>query len=252
VFLLPFTWMPIAVGMPIFVGLSIGLFTFAVTRDSYWRISALLSAPIVYSILGAQVVPLVVAAMLLPWLHWLVPMKFTLGAAGAAYTSSQRSLTRYVVSAAVPLLVSIAIWPWWPLAWYRELTDVADRYYDVPIMVLGGVLVLFAALRWRRPEARLLLVMACLPQTMYNYDQLPLVLIPATRVEMLAFALLTHIPRMANVALYGDAVGDRAQLFRHLGPLIVACYYLPALVMVLRRPNEGLALRWPLRRTVTA
>lgn len=244
VFLAPFAALSVTQAMSIFTGISTSIFTFAITKDGYSRLPALLSAPIVYATLGGQVTPLVVGAMLLPALQWLTPMKFTLGFAGALYQPTCRAFIRYVVAFSVPVVLSVIVWPWWPAAWVRELSDVAGVYYDVPIRVIGGALVLLAVVKWRRPEARLLLVMACLPQTMFNYDQLPLVLVPATLRESLVFALLTHLPATLVRWWYGPYIADRADLFHHYAPFIVGCYYIPALVMVLRRPNEGAVPAW--------
>jgi hypothetical protein len=48
-----------------------------------------------------------------------------------------------------------------------ELHDtVGGPYYHVPVLVVGGFLTLAAVAKWRLPEARLLVVMACVPQTM--------------------------------------------------------------------------------------
>lgn len=240
VMLSPFTLVSLFTAMPLFTGLSVAIFTFAITRDGYWRLPFLLSAPAVYAILGGQVVLLVVAAMLIPSLAWLAPMKYTMGFAGLASTLSRR----YAVLFALPVLASIAVWPFWPLAWFRELHDVAGRYYHVPVLVTGGFLLPLAALRWRLPEARLLLVMAFAPQTMFNYDQLPLLLVARGRTQAIVFALVTYLPRWLNDRMYGPSTVDREALFSHLAPLIVACYYLPCLAIVLSRPNAGAVPSW--------
>lgn len=236
----PLSLLPLLTALPLFVGVSVAVFTFAITRDGYWRLSFLASAPVLYGTDGGQVVLLVVAAMFIPSLAWLATMKYTIGLAGVAFTLSRR----YVLWFALPVLVSVAVWPWWPLAWFHELHDVAGRYYHVPVFVAGGFLLPLAALRWRRPEARLLFVMACAPQTMFNYDQLPLLLVARGPIQAAAFALLTYLPRWLNDLIYGPSTADREALFNHLAPFIIACYYLPCLVLVLRRPNTGAVPAW--------
>jgi hypothetical protein len=240
VMLSPFTLLPLAAAMPLFVGLSVAVFAFAITCDGYWRLPFLLSAPVVYGTLGGEVVLLVVATMMIPSLGWLAPMKYTTAFAGLAATLSRRDAGLF----ALPVLVSIAVWPWWPLAWFHELHDVAGRYYHVPLLVTGGFLLPLAGLRWRRPEARLLFVMACAPQTMFNYDQLPLLLVARGRTQAILFALATYLPRWLNDRIYGPSTVDREALFGHLAPFIVVCYYLPCLAIVLLRPNQGVVPDW--------
>jgi len=163
-----------------------------------------------------------------------------MGCAGLAATLSRR----YAILFALPVIASVIVWPWWPLAWFNELHDVAGHYYHIPLLVKGGFLVPLALSRWRRPEARLLLVMACAPQTMFNYDQLPLLLIARGRIQVAAFALLSYVPRWLNDIIYGPSAADREALFNHLAPFIVACYYLPSLAIVLSRPNDCTVPPW--------
>jgi hypothetical protein len=72
------------------------------------------------------------------------------------------------------------------------------------------------------------------PQTGFLYDQFPFFLIPKSTPEM-AFAVICSL-RPFVIAF------DRANivtLSRAYIPLLIVGLYLPALVMVLRRPNEG-------------
>jgi len=233
VILEPFAFLPMQTAMPIFVGLSIALFVYALTVEGWWRLPFVASAPLVYGAMGGQVVPLVVAAILLPALGWLAPMKFTLATAGFAYNLS----LRYVALAAGVVVVSIVIWPWWPMQWFHDLHDIVPgTYYHVPVLLVGGFLLLSAALRWKRQDARLLLVMACLPQTMLYYDQLPLLVIARTRRQALAMALCSWVAPIAALALH-PASADRTILFGWNAPIILACYYFPCLAAVLMRSN---------------
>ena len=83
-------------------------------------------------------------------------------------------------SCALALLAcSLVLWPTWPIAW-REALKTATQH--APIVTRpGGFLLLLAALRWKRPEARWLLATALVPGNPAAYDALPLlVLLPAT------------------------------------------------------------------------
>jgi hypothetical protein len=106
-----------------------------------------------------------------------------------------------------------------------------------------GIVLALSVLRWRRREARLLFFMALAPQNGFFYDQLPLLLVPQTRMEMILIAAASQIAYyFANTTpLFGsDVPAWSAQFF----PYMVVGMYLPALVLVLRRPNEGAAPAW--------
>jgi hypothetical protein len=193
-----------------------------------------------YGALSGQITPLLVAAMLIPSLGWLAPMKFTLGAAGALYTLSKR----YVLLALGTTIGSIILFPSWPKEWLAELTDVAGRYYHVPVLFPGGLIGLVALVRWRRSEARLFVAMLFLPQTMFYYDQLPLGLVARSHSEALRFALVSWLAPVGVILIHGTTSADRATLFGWNAPAILALYYLPCLLLILRRPNEGQLPTW--------
>ena len=237
----PLAWLSMQWAMIVFTACSAGVFTFALTRDGWWRLPFLASLPFYHAIMGGQVTPLVIAAVLLPSLGWLAPMKYTMAAAGFAYNLSRR----YALLAAGIVTLSVLIAPWWPLQWWHELGDVAGRYYHIPLLVPGGVLTLCALLRWRRPEARLLVGMTCIPQTMLYYDQLPLLLVAQSRKQALAMTLVSWLPVPVVAALHGGAMSaERQQLFAWNAPVIVALYYLPAMIVVLCRSNVGDLPTW--------
>jgi hypothetical protein len=236
----PFGLVSPRTAMPIFSGISAGVLAYAFMRDGYWRLPLLVSAPVVWSTLTGQLTPLITAAMLMPILGWLAPIKFTMGAAGAIYNLS----LRYCAMAIGIVLLSVVIWPWWPREWWNELSDLPGHRYHAPILVPGGIVLLGALARWRRPEARLLSVMACLPQTMFFYDQLPLGLIAQSYRQSLAFALSSYGAVGVASVLYGPTPTEPALLFARIAPIITACYYGPCLIMVLLRPNQGQIPRW--------
>jgi hypothetical protein len=238
--LLPFGKMAPPAAMALFSGLSAGVLAYAFTHDGYWRLPLLLSAPVVWSTSTGQLTPLITAAMLVPSLGWLAPMKFTIGAAGAAYNLSRR----YVLTAVGIVAVSVVIWPWWPREWIAELNDFPRRLYHVPVLIPGGILILLVLLRWRRPEARLVASMACIPQTMLFYDQLPLCLVAQTYRQALFAALWSYAAPFITVAIYGPAPEERGLLFSQIAPIIVFAYYVPCMIAILFRPNVGSLPHW--------
>jgi hypothetical protein len=77
--------------------------------------------------------------------------------------------------------------------------------------------------------------MALLPQTASFADQLLLFLVARTRAEALVLALVSAVGGVAWMMAIGQ--GGHPVLIG--GPYVVASVYLPALVVVLRHPNEG-------------
>ena len=109
-------------------------------------------------------------------------------------------------------------------------------------MRFGGLFVLLTLLRWRRPEARLILFLACVPQVGSWYELLPLFLVPVTMQESMALVISSSL----GFLLYYQFGAGRSELEinQQIGALMVAFGYLPAVIMVLRRPNEGELHPW--------
>jgi hypothetical protein len=174
------------------------------------------------------------AAVLLPGTGLLAVCKPNLGLALAFARP-----TKAAIYGGVALLVgSLVFDPAWPQKWLANLRTMQG--HPPPILTLAGVFLLLAALKWRREDARLVLGMAAVPQLPMFADQLPLMLVARTRVESMMLALLSHVGGViwlktrspdnhpsANAALY-----------------VLAFAYYPALVLVLRRPNEGSLRDW--------
>ena len=234
----PLSSLPMPVAGAIFMGLGVGLLAYGITRESWFGLTVFLSANMVIALGLGQWTLLLTAAVLLPWLSPLLVLKPSLGLALAAGYPSWGAL----VGGPLLLVLSLALMPTWPAEW---LANVRDLHQHVPPVLLpGGALVLLAATRWRRPEARLLVAMACVPQLMFFADQLPLWLVARTNGErgaLLATGLL---------GLVGVLVADRAA-FSSATFVLLSCY-LPALVIVLRRPNEGRLPAWLERRVARA
>jgi hypothetical protein len=143
------------------------------------------------------------------------------------------------VGGALLSLCALALVPSWPRDWLASAGH--SPVHLAPIRVLGGGLCLLALTRWRRPEARLLVAMACVPQSLLYYDQLPLWLVPRSWRESAALTLLSHVATFVVWWFQPLPVRD---LLRVSGPVIVALLYLPALLMVMRRRNEGEVAPW--------
>jgi len=83
----------------------------------------------------------------------------------------------------------------------------------------------------------MLAMLAIVPSSPIVYEPLLLFVIPRTKREMMALALLSDVMflLMANLS----AQEDTFAYFGRARPAIVWLMYLPALVLILRHPNRG-------------
>jgi len=127
--------------------------------------------------------PLVTAAALEANLGFVFAAKPNLGLGAWIYRPNVRSILIAGALAAASLLFL----PTWPVDWYHNISSRPEKLS--PIRTLAGPLLLLGLIRWRQPEARLLVAMACIPQALFFYDQLVLGLIPRTLRQSLILSL---------------------------------------------------------------
>ena len=235
-FTAPFTLLPLELARGLFAAVGTAAFTYVVTRRGRWTIYFLLSGAMLWSWVDVQWPPLLIAAALTPGLSWLLAIKPTAGFALWAAYPSRHAVVGGLLFAGVSLLV-------WP-GWIQEWLDAVSRTPHAPHLLRpGGFLMLLGLLRWRRPEGRLLACLSLVPVTTALYETLPVALVCRNRVEAAGFAVLTIV----------------AHLLFHLGPqgpwpvgaeyqwgVLLGLVYLPALVVVLRRPNQPDEADWRL------
>ena len=231
----PFALLPLRAGMVAFSAVLAGTLSFLLTRDGFWRLPLLMSFPMLWCAQSGQWTPLVVAAAIAPVLGGVAVAKPTLALAAFAYAPRRR----FIISGVVVTAVSFIVLPGWPNEYVAEVAARTTANYHIPFLVFPGAALGLAALRWRRPEARLLLVMSCVPQTMLFYDQLPLALMAATFRQALVFALASYAPIVAIYFLPRPANDTIAATVATTSVVLVWMYYLPCLIVILRRPNVG-------------
>jgi hypothetical protein len=231
------TPLPMAAAGPAFALASGATLAWVLTRDGFDRLPVLLSGAYLGTLLSVQLSPLMTAAALVPALGWALAIKPNIGLAMWSYRASLRS----AAFALLLVVVSLAVRPDWVPAWLASVHR--SQHFRAPVQHAGGFLVLLALLRWRRPEARLLVALACVPHTTLAYETLPLALVPRSRVEAMVYAVLTWPVLLGQLWLSNQARGFAVQT-DITGDLALALVYLPCVIMVLRRPNEGALPPW--------
>lgn len=247
VVIVPFTIFPLGLANGLFYGLGGGVLAY-VAQAAGRRVGGLLaSASFFHAARLVQWSPWMTAAALAPLpLAWVLSAKPTIGAAMWFYRMDWRAL----LPALGVLAVAFVVQPDWVAEW---LGVTFTGLHPVPLLQPGGFLLLLAALRWRRPEARLLLAISCVPQNMAIHETLPLFLIPRTQVEATLLVVLSWAAAVLLVPLKSghtpfsfETGGEQFQLetLAVSAPLHVFLLFLPCLWMVLRRPNEGELPAW--------
>jgi len=247
----PLGLMPVVAARVTFAATSAGLLAYALSRDGYARLLTLLSISFVTAVELVQWSPLLTAGMLLPSLAWTGVAKPNLGAAMAAYWSSRQAVIVLAIGSAALIAISFLVQPNWAEEWWANVRSAP--HFVAPILRPGGVLLLVVLAKWRRPEARLLAALACAPQTPTFYDHVFVFVVPRTTREALTLVVLTFAVYFAvafaapftSFQQWGDFVATATTVF----------VYAPAVIMVLRRPNDGpapRALEWLAARVLPA
>jgi len=228
--LAPFAVVPLRVGYALFAGASSALLAWAILVKSPERLPMLFGSAFILAAGLGQWTPLVTTTLLLPVLGFLAVVKPNVGLASVP---ADPSVIRIGGGAAL-LLLSLAFQHNWPSEWLRNLRSMPG--HPIPILLPGGFLALLALLRWRRPEARLLVAMACVPQLLYFADQLPLWLVARTRRESIALSAISLIAWLISLQAL-NRPGGMPQF--HSDEIVLAGVYLPALIILLRHENAG-------------
>ena len=218
-----FSPLSIVLAGAVFFGLSSGLLAFGLTQKSYLPLLAFLAAPYWVSLNWAQWTPLIVASAFLPVLGAVLVIKPHIAAPVVLTHLSRIAL----ISIAVAVLISIAVYPTWPIRWVKQL-GAFQPYF--PLLTIPGPLLLLALLRRNDPDARFLLLASIFPQR-WLYDAFILWLIPKTRKEFLYTATASWVGLVWRVF-------HMPQNSRELGLLCVLCFYVPMLLVILRRPKQ--------------
>jgi len=231
---IPFTPLPDRLAGGIFVMLSAGLLAFGITRDGPHWLPILFSMPFLFAAIIAQWSIFVVACALTPVISGLSAVKPTLGLSLWCWRPSRAT----IIGGATILLVSLIILPSWPWDW---IANLRRSHHSPPLLMLPlGPLLLLAIIRLRDARARLLLALACQPQLLWFYDQLPLLLIARTWRESMKLAMLTWIgmPLAIFVPWLLNATPATGPYI--VAAIVLATTYLPACILVLWPANHNI------------
>jgi hypothetical protein len=240
----PFALLSMHAGWIAWGAVSTGLLAFALTRDNFARLPLLMSLPMLSTVQQGQWAALVVVGGLLPALRVFGGLKPTLGAAVFAGLETRPQAITFAIAGAAVLLVATLIFPWWPADYVREIGMMEKTNYTPPITVLPfGPLIALVALRCRRADARLVLALACVPQAMLFYDQLPLVLLARTFRQSLVLALLSYLPLAIAPFMPGPPNESTPALMHVMSRILVPAYFLPCVAWVLWQAKRDKAAR---------
>jgi len=199
---------------------------------THWPL--LLSAAFIISSSRAQWAPVLLAAAWAPVLGFATIAKPNVGLASLAGLN-RRGLITALAGCATVLALCFIVRPGWFGSWI-EAIRTAPHIQSAALLLPAGPLLLLAALRWRRPEARLFLALVILPHTPSLYDLLLLFFACRTVRETLVLAFLTQALYWV-IVLFGsfntfDAYAEG------VGRAAVLIVYLPVLIAILLRPNR--------------
>lgn len=219
---IPFLALTPELAAAVFFGLSTALMTYGLTTRGSFALFTLLSCPFWVSLQWAQWTPLIVAAAFFPILMFVVVTKPHVAAPVVAFHWSVPGIILTILLLAASLL----IYPTWPIKWIYQLGEFQAF---IPLLTVPGPLLLLALKRWRDPDAKFLLLASFFPQRWF-YDALILWLIPKTRKEFLYTATFSWGAYLWRLIHMPDTNLER-------GLVSVLFFYLPMLVVILRRPK---------------
>jgi len=223
-FAMPFVRMRPEIAAGVFWGISSALLAFGLTRHGYTRLLIFLAFPYWAGILTVQWSPIIAGSAFFPLLLPLTMAKPQVGLPVFLTRLSGRGLLACLLVG----IASLIVLPRWPLAWINQS---GNYKHFIPLLVLPGPILLLSLFRYKDRDGWLLLLSALMPQRWF-FDSFILWLIPKSRREIVWTAFFSwgawiwrwyHMPHS----------------FQQVGRWTVILFYLPMLLVVLRRSWSG-------------
>ena len=169
---LPFIWTDEITATDIFIGISITLLVLGILINGKpWQLLILASAPLVFAAEIGQWSPLITASWFWPNMAGvltLVKPQTALPVFLARFHWKSLIISGYV------LALSLFIMPLWPWKWLQ--LSIGKYFYQIPILVPFGILLLLSILYISEEPARLLLFSSILPfRSVYDFASLALI-----------------------------------------------------------------------------
>jgi hypothetical protein len=238
---MPFALIPLPIAGTIFIFISSLLLGLGATRRGWYLLPIFPSVAFMTNARLGQVSAFMCAALFIPVLTAFSVVKPQASMPILAGTRKPRTWVFAIAGAVILSMISFVLLPRWPAYWMSELGS-AD-YFRPPLLTTGGVFISLVLLRWKRPEAWLVFVAACLPQTWYPYNGLILLTIAATYREAAVLSLVSSIGWLVTYAwLIGEWRSPETRAV--MQNVLIGLGYLPAVLLVLRRKNEGPSPFW--------
>lgn len=223
----------------VFVAISSFLLAFGITSGTWHRLPMLLSAAFIDSVHAAQWTMILTAAIFIPWVAVLAPAKPQSAIPVLAASVTKKTVMYALIGGTVLLALSFALLPGWLNEWLPRAQS-AD-HIRAPLMGPVGFLILPVLFRWRRWETWLVIGSACMPQTFMWYSALILLATAATYHEAIALSLISTLG--FGLTLLAIEL-DLAPLPQIMWTIYLCTTFVPVVVAILRRPNEGLPPVW--------
>ena len=219
----------------IFVFGSAFLLAYGAVRDNLNRVWIFASAAYVVNAKSAQWSALMASGFFLPLAAAFTCLKPSDGLAILSGTG-RRSWIIAVSFAVALTLISLVILPSWPRYWMTSVTGTWE--FVSPVRRAGGFLLLLAVLRWRTREGRFLFVLSLVPQVQSWYAGVLPLLVARSKRENQILSLVSSLGYVLMIPLSLESATREISTFT-VGRLMIAFCYLPALIVVLRRPNTA-------------
>lgn len=241
---LPLTPFPESTASLLFATLGGALFAWALMEFGYGPLFGFFSYAVREAAAAAQWSMLMSASLVVVPISFLLVAKPTLGAVMFLARPRRVALAGAILLGAAAFLVQ----PTWVGDWLQAvhryvLQGAPDQPYRTIVSFPLGFVPLACLARWRRPEARLLAAHVCVPLTLMAYETVPLFLVPRTFAEAATLVALSYAQHELTLALT-PTPWTHGAMTAVSGQLFVLLLYVPATVMVLRRPNVGSVTRW--------